>query len=84
MNKFWNWVRNEDTGLCVHERDPAALADAMERLLKDTRLREALAIRARQLIEKEFDIQKNAGLLQQLFKTAAAQALLPEGNQERV
>lgn len=77
-------VRNEDTGLCVHERDPAALADAMERLLKDTRLREALAIRARQLIEKEFDIQKNAGLLQQLFKTADAQALLPEGNQGRV
>ena len=35
-------VRHNDTGLCVAERDPAALADAMARLLQDANLRSSL------------------------------------------
>ncbi|MDO5673441.1 MAG: glycosyltransferase family 4 protein [bacterium] len=65
-------VRHYDTGLCVAERDSAALADAMERLLDDTSLRTSLAGRARQLIEEEFDIRKNAAAQRKLFKMASS------------
>ncbi len=71
-------VRHNDTGLCVAERDPAALADAMERLLQDANLRSSLAGRARALVEEDFDIRKNAAAQRELFRAAMAAARLPE------
>ena len=74
-------VRHNETGLCVAERDPAALADAMEQLLENTGLRQDLASRARTLIEEEFDIRKNAATQRELFRAAmtggAGSACLP-------
>jgi colanic acid/amylovoran biosynthesis glycosyltransferase len=60
-------VRDQGTGLCVAQRDPAALAGAMTRLLGDPALRERLAARARALVEAEFDVERNAAVLRQLF-----------------
>lgn len=67
-------VRHNDTGLCVAERDPSALADAMERLLQDANLRSSLASRARALVEEDFDIRKNAAAQRELFRAAMAAA----------
>jgi colanic acid/amylovoran biosynthesis glycosyltransferase len=47
-------VRDEVTGLQVDQRDPVALAHALERLLDDHELRVRLARAGRQLVEREF------------------------------
>jgi glycosyltransferase involved in cell wall biosynthesis len=64
-------VRDGDTGLQVPQRDPPALADAIERLLVDHDLRVALATRGRRLIEDEFDIRRNTARRRAIFETAA-------------
>jgi glycosyltransferase involved in cell wall biosynthesis len=53
-------VRDGQTGLEVPQHAPEALADALERLLVDARLRVGIAQRARSLVEEEFDIQRQA------------------------
>lgn len=67
-------VRDGDTGLVVPQRAPAALADALQRLLGDPALRQALAARGRALVEREFDIHRNAALIRQLFAQSLAEA----------
>lgn len=61
-------VRDGDTGLCVPQHDPAALAGALARLLHDAPLRDQLARRARQLIEQAFDIHRNTACMRRLFE----------------
>lgn len=51
------------TGLCVAQRDPAALADALTLLLDDGALRHRLATNARALVERDFDVDRNAARL---------------------
>ena len=53
-------VRHEETGLLVGERDPAALAAALARLLDDRDLADRLARAGRELIEAEFDADETA------------------------
>jgi colanic acid/amylovoran biosynthesis glycosyltransferase len=65
-------LRDGETGLMVPQRDPAALADAIERLLADPELRVGLAGRARRLVEAEFDVHRNAALLRETFEAARA------------
>ncbi len=67
-------VRDGETGLMVPQRDPAALADAIGRLLGDPGLRVDLAGRARRLVEAEFDVHRNAALLREVFEAAHARA----------
>jgi colanic acid/amylovoran biosynthesis glycosyltransferase len=64
-------LRHEETGLQVLQRDPLASANALERLLLDSELRLRLAVNARGLIEKEFDIERNAAKLREVFATAS-------------
>ena len=65
-------LRDGETGLMVPQHDPAALADAIERLLADPELRVGLAGRARRLVEEKFDVRRNAALLRETFEAARA------------
>jgi glycosyltransferase involved in cell wall biosynthesis len=64
-------VRDGETGLQVPQRDPAALAAALERLLGDPGLRVRLAAGARRLMEAEFDIRRNTRRRRELYHAAA-------------
>jgi glycosyltransferase involved in cell wall biosynthesis len=66
-------VRHGETGLIVPQHDPAALADALERFASDAALRVSLAVRARERIEDEFDIRRNAAKIRALFREAAGE-----------
>ena len=50
-------VRHEDNGLLVPPRDSAALATAIDRLLRDPDLRQRMAERGRTIAVEEFSIQ---------------------------
>jgi colanic acid/amylovoran biosynthesis glycosyltransferase len=63
-------IRDGETGLMVSQRDPAALAAAIGRLLEEPNLRDRLADRARRLVEAEFDVNRNAAQLREMFQTA--------------
>ena len=74
-------VRDGATGLIVPQHSPAALAEAMARLLADPQLRLGLAAQARALIEDEFDIYRNAARLREIFMRTSrlAPASVAEG-----
>jgi colanic acid/amylovoran biosynthesis glycosyltransferase len=63
-------IRDRETGLMVPQRDPAALTGAIGRLLEEPDLRVRLADRARRLVEEEFDVNRNAAQLREVFQTA--------------
>lgn len=65
-------VEDEATGMLVPERDPEALAAAIERVLADPALAERLARRARARVEERFDVRENVAQLRQLFEEVAA------------
>jgi glycosyltransferase involved in cell wall biosynthesis len=58
------------TGLRVPQRDPEALAAAIEQLLEDPALRVRLATEGRRLIETEFDIRRNTQRRRDLFRAS--------------
>ena len=64
-------LRDGETGLLVPQRNPAALAGAISRLIGDSTLRIRLADRARRLIEAGFDVQDNAAQLREIFAESA-------------
>ena len=68
-------VRDGETGLLVPQRDPAALADALERLLDDPALRLRLAANGRALVEERFDVHRNAARIREFFQAAAGRPL---------
>jgi glycosyltransferase involved in cell wall biosynthesis/Ser/Thr protein kinase RdoA (MazF antagonist) len=53
-------VQHGRTGLLVPPHDPLALAEAIDALLQSPELREELRVRARTLVEAEFDLHRNA------------------------
>jgi glycosyltransferase involved in cell wall biosynthesis len=65
-------VEHENNGLLVPERDPDALADALERLIVDEALYDRARQRARESVENRFDIQKTSKTMQELYRGAAA------------
>lgn len=60
-------VEDGVSGLLVAERDPDALADALERLLSDSDLRERLGQAGRAVIEREFDVERTTARLAELL-----------------
>ncbi len=60
-------VRDGQTGLCVAEGDPVALAQGLSRLMDDANLRRRLAKAGREAIERDFDIRINAARLRNMF-----------------
>ena len=65
-------VEDGVTGLLAPERDPSALARAIERLLGNEHLAQRLAGAARGRIEESFDLQQNVAQLRRLFLEATA------------
>ncbi|HEY9734705.1 MAG TPA: glycosyltransferase family 4 protein, partial [Trichocoleus sp.] len=61
-------IRDGETGLLVAQRDVEGLARALQRLLGEAELRDAIAIQARALVEAQFDITRNTAALRQLFE----------------
>jgi colanic acid/amylovoran biosynthesis glycosyltransferase len=60
-------VRHEETGLIARAGDAMALADALERLLADADARTRMSRAGRELVEREFDIHRNAAALRGVF-----------------
>lgn len=60
-------VHDEVTGLLVEPGDPQALAAALARILEDHALAAGLATRARELVEREFDLELEVDRLADLF-----------------
>ncbi|WP_386669560.1 glycosyltransferase [Lysobacter korlensis] len=65
-------IANGESGLLVPERDPAALAAALQRLLGDRALRARFSTAARQRVEQQFDARKEARKLHRLMTKVAA------------
>jgi glycosyltransferase involved in cell wall biosynthesis len=61
-------VDHEHTGLLVPQRQSAALADALERLLLRPELRESYGYAGRRKVERLFNLRHNAGELAQLYR----------------
>jgi glycosyltransferase involved in cell wall biosynthesis len=62
------WIHSGYNGLLVDPHNPAMLADALDRLLKDPDLRDRLAQAARRTIEAHFAIERNSMELVTLFQ----------------
>jgi colanic acid/amylovoran biosynthesis glycosyltransferase len=62
-------VKHGQTGLLVPQRDARALADSIATLLHDAELRVSLASSARAMIDKDFDIHRQAETLRRRFAT---------------
>ncbi len=60
-------ISDRTTGSIVRQNDPVTLANALEEILQDPNLRVQLATRARQLVESEFDIDKNTARMRSSF-----------------
>lgn len=60
-------VSHEETALLVEPRDPAAMANAIHRLLSDEGLRAVLVDRARKLVEAQFSPERRAQALTDLY-----------------
>jgi len=71
VNGLSEAVLDGQTGLTVPERDPAALAAALERVLGDPGLAERLGGEARRHVEQSFDLRRSVGLLRSLFPRPA-------------
>jgi glycosyltransferase involved in cell wall biosynthesis len=68
-------VRSEQTGLLVEPGDPRALADALDRLLRDDALRRRLAAAGRAFVRAHFDERWFLDALAERIRAAAPSAV---------
>jgi glycosyltransferase involved in cell wall biosynthesis len=61
---------HDGAGIMVPPQDAAALADALERLVRDPDLRRQLAVAGRRRIEEEFDVRATASRLADCIRAA--------------
>src|SRR5207245_11210897 len=65
-------VRSGETGLLVRPLDPAAWAEALERLLGDGALARRLAHAGRALVRREFTLERTAERTEAVYRDALA------------
>jgi glycosyltransferase involved in cell wall biosynthesis len=75
-------LKHGETGWMVPQGDPAALASAIELILSQPLLRIDLSLRARQLIEREFNIHLNSARIRSLFAHELAFSPAASGTRE--
>lgn len=63
-------IADGETGFLVPTRDPAALADAIERILEDPPLAKSMGQRARARIEQEFSVRAMVRSTERLYEEA--------------
>jgi len=68
-------IRHNESGIIVPQKNPQALAVALENLLNQPQERSRLAQHARRIIERDFDIQQNSAALRSVFENACASSL---------
>lgn len=61
-------ITDNETGLLVESKDSGALAEAIERMIKDGPLRERLAQRAKACVKKNFDIKNTVIATEKLYE----------------
>jgi glycosyltransferase involved in cell wall biosynthesis len=61
-------IKDGESGLLVKEKDPEALADALQTLLKDEEKRATLGKNGRRKVVEEFDIHKSAARLAEIVE----------------
>ena len=71
VNGLGELVLDGRTGLIVPEHDPAALAEALGRILGDPVLAARLASQARALVVERYSLARNVAALRALFPVAA-------------
>jgi glycosyltransferase involved in cell wall biosynthesis len=71
VNGLPDVVIDGETGLVVPEHDPAALADALERVLGDPELALRLGEQGRQHVQESFSLERSVSLLRSLFPQPA-------------
>jgi colanic acid/amylovoran biosynthesis glycosyltransferase len=69
-------IADGETGFLVPPRDPAALADAIQRILEDPALAKAMGLQARARIAQQFSVEAMVQATKQLYDDAV-QSLLP-------
>ena len=67
VNGLTETVIDGRTGIVVPEHDPAALADALERVLGDPELASRLSREARAHVAQGFSLERSVGILRSLF-----------------
>jgi glycosyltransferase involved in cell wall biosynthesis len=67
-------VQDGRSGLLVASGSVLALADALRKLLGLVALREALAIEARRVVERSFDVSRETAALHSLLRGAAGKS----------
>jgi glycosyltransferase involved in cell wall biosynthesis len=70
-------VRDGVDGLLVPHSDPRALAGALERVVEDSGLRQALAASARRRVEQEFTLDRVAAEVASVYERSLARRDLP-------
>ncbi len=68
-------VRDGETGFAITPGDCAAMARAMETLVRDANLRQTLGQRGRQIAEKEYSLTRSAAKIADCYSTAMQRPL---------
>ncbi|OUI69706.1 glycosyltransferase family 4 protein [Serratia marcescens] len=66
-------ISDDETGLCIAPNNPAELAEALLRLFNEPATCLRLSLKAREKIERDFDIDRNAARLRTIFAASIVQ-----------
>ncbi len=70
-------IRHRQTGLLARQGDPQSLAEGLKELLHDSALRFRLAESARELVEQDFEIDRNTEAMREMFRSAVLSDACP-------